>query len=301
MNRRRTLILAALALVLSMAVTFVAYSVLSNRLQPVETGKIVVATHEIALGARLTSIDLRLTPWPSTSPIEGSFTNIADALNRGVIVSMIANEPVLESKLAGKDGGAGLQGAIPNGMRAVALKVNEVIGVAGFVIPGARVDIILTGSPDRNTQTEMARIILENVEVLSSGKNMTRDAEGKPLDAGVVTLLVTPEDSQRLALATVDGGFIQLALRNPLDIAMLHPDPVSRGRLYGKADPFMLQTQVEAPAPPRPPATTPAPKRVIAEAAPAPPIVIVPAARPVIDVQLIQGTKSERITFAQKP
>jgi pilus assembly protein CpaB len=301
MNRRRTLILAALALVLSVAVTFVAYSVLSNRLQPVESGKIVVATHEIALGARLTAIDLRLTPWPNTTPIEGSFTTIADAVNRGVIIPMIANEPVLESKLAGKDGGAGLQGSIRNGMRAVAVKVNEVIGVAGFVIPGTRVDVILSGSPDRNTQTEMARIILENVEVLSSGKNMARDTEGKPLDAQVVTLLVSPEDSQKLALASMDGGNIQLALRNPLDIALMHPEPVSRGRLYGQPDTFKL-TQAEASAPPRAPAPPPAPKRVIVAAvAPAPPIVNPPAAMPGIDVQLIQGTKSERITFAQKP
>src|SRR5262249_45053660 len=151
----RTLLLAAVALALSVAVTFVAFTVLRNRLQPGEPGKIVVAAQNISLGTRLTTADVKLEPW-SGAPIEGSSSKIEDVVDRGVIAPMIANEPVLESKLAAKDGGAGSAAAIRGGMRAVAVKVNEVIGVAGFVVPGTRVDVILSGSPEHGRDAEMA-------------------------------------------------------------------------------------------------------------------------------------------------
>jgi pilus assembly protein CpaB len=287
MNRTRTLILAAIALALSVGVTFVAFTVLRNRLQPREPDKIVVAAQNISLGMRLNAADLKLVPWAG-EPIEGSTSKIEDVVNRGVITPMIANEPVLESKLAAKDGGAGLAAVIRGGMRAVAVKVNEVIGVAGFVIPGTRVDVILSGSPDRGSNTEMAKTIIENVEVLASGKNTARDSEGKPLDSQVVTLLVTPQDSQKLALASADGS-LQLALRNPLDIAVTNPASVSRVGLYGKPD---LQSGV-----PQPPVLVSRP--VIVQA---PPKVVetAPPPKPLIDVQLIQGGRIEKFSFEEK-
>src|SRR5438876_12334698 len=141
MNRSLSLLLAAVALILSAAVTFVSYRVLRHRLQPNESARIVVAAQNINLGTRLSAANLTLAPWAGPS-IEGSFTNVSDVVNRGVIVPMISNEPVLESKLAPPDAGAGLSAAIKGGMRAVAVKVNEVIGVAGFVVTGTRVDVI---------------------------------------------------------------------------------------------------------------------------------------------------------------
>ena len=297
MYRRRTLLLAAAAFLLSAAVTFAAFAVMRNRLQPRVAGKIVVAAQNISLGTRLTAADLKLEPWVGT-PIEGSSSKIEDVVDRGVIVPMIANEPVLESKLAAKDGGAGLAAAIRGGMRAVAVKVNEVIGVAGFVVPGTRVDVILSGSPDHGREVEMAKTIIENVEVLASGKNMARDAEGKPLDSQVVTLLVTPQDSQKLALASADGT-IQLALRNPLDITVINPEAVSRLGLYGRPDPHPdpQSSVAEAPVPVR----TPAPRRVVAEPpVPQAPAVEAPAPKRVIDVQLIQGIKSEKFSFEEQ-
>jgi pilus assembly protein CpaB len=296
MNRRRTLVLAVVALVLSVTVTFVAYTALRSRLEPSESGKIVVAAQNLGVGARLTAADLRLSPWPASAPIEGSFTSIAEVIDRGVVVPMIPNEPVLQSKLAGKDGGAGLASTIREGMRAVAVKVNEVIGVAGFVVPGTRVDIILSGSPQNTNQAEMAKTIIENVEVLAAGKNVAHDAEGKPLDVQVVTLLVTPEDSQKLALAGANGT-IQLALRNPLDVALNNPEAVSRNLLYGKVDPAP-PAPIQSPAPRRV-----VPQRVIAEKiVPPTPTPIVSAVPPkqVVDVQLIQGIKVENLTFERK-
>jgi pilus assembly protein CpaB len=283
--------LAAVALALSVAVTFAAFTVLRNRLQPREPDKIVVAAQNISLGTRLSAADLRLESWAG-APMEGSFSKIEDVVDRGAIVSMIANEPVLQSKLAAKDGGAGLAAAIRGGMRAVAVKVNEVIGVAGFVIPGTRVDVILSGSPDHGREAEMSKTIIENVEVLASGKNTARDGEGKPLDSQVVTLLVTPQDSQKLALASAEGT-IQLALRNPLDITLTNPEAVSRLNLYGKPEP--QSSAAQAPVPMR----VPAPRPVVV-AAPVPPKAETAPPKPRIDVQVIQGNKIEKFSFEEK-
>jgi pilus assembly protein CpaB len=205
---------------------------------------------------------------------------------------MIANEAVLDSKLAPKGVAGGLTAAIPEGMRAVGVKVNDVIGVAGFVIPGSRVDVLLSGSPNRNGELEMSKVILENVQVLAAGQNVTSDVNGKPQNVQVVTLLVGPEESQRLALASADGK-IQLALRNPLDLARANPQAVRREALYGAS-----------PAP-----AVPAPKTIVLRAAapamPPPPVVVAapPQAPPPpakLQLQLIEGSKTQNVTFEKK-
>ena len=130
---------------------------------------------------------------------------------------MIENEPVLPVKLAAKDAGAGLPAVIPEGMRAVSVRVNEVIGVAGYVLPGTHVDVLATASPTGSGADTTTKIVLTNVQVLAAGTKMEQDTEqGKPMAVNVVTLLVTPEESERLTLASTEGK-IQLALRNPLD------------------------------------------------------------------------------------
>jgi pilus assembly protein CpaB len=120
-------------------------------------------------------------------------------------------------KLADKDAGAGLPPVIPPGQRAVSVRVNEVIGVAGYVVPGTRVDVVATVSPTQNQQDMTSKVILTDVSVLAAGTKIERDTEkDKPIAVNVVTLLVTPEESERLTLAATEGK-IQLALRNPLD------------------------------------------------------------------------------------
>src|SRR5262252_3783707 len=233
MNRSRMFILSAVAFAVAIGVTAFTYRALQDRLQPKnDMTEIVVAAQNVSLGARLTEADLRTAPWPRAVPIQGSFQKISDVVGRGVVVPMALNEPVLDSKLAAQGSGAGLMAAIPDGMRAVSVKVNDVIGVAGFVLPGSRVDVVLSGSPKKDGDIEMSKVILENVQVLAAGQNVTSDANGKPQNVQVVTLLVTPDESQKLALASVDGK-IQLALRNPLDLARINPDAVRRESLYG--------------------------------------------------------------------
>ena len=187
--------------------------------------------------------------------------------------------------------------AIPEGMRAVSIRVNDVIGVAGFVVPGTRVDVILSGSPTQSGAVDVAKIILENVQVLAAGQNIDHDANGKPLAVQVVTLLVTPEDSQKLALATIEGR-VQLALRNPVDMDAANPPLVQRVSLYtgspsspppAPAPVAVRVRRVVAPAPPPPPPPPPPP---------APPVVEAPRK---LNVQLIQGSASQTVTFDQPP
>ena len=300
MNRSRMFLLAAVAFLVAIGVAAFTYRALSSRLKPVDdTMQIVVAALPVSVGAKLTAADLRLTSWPRAVPIQGSFSQIDDILGRGVIVSMVPNEPVLDTKLAPFGSGAGLMSTIPDGMRAVSVKVNDVIGVAGFVVPGSRVDLILSGSPTNPGTAEMAKVILENIQVLAAGQNVANDDNGKPLSVQVVTLLVTPEESETLALATIDGR-IQLALRNPLDLAQTNPPAVRREHLFSGGTP--------PPAPPKPVvARVAAPRRPVApppvvEAAPPKPV---PAPVPVVapvkrEIKVIHGPKQETITFDTK-
>lgn len=112
------------------------------------TIQVVVSARPLPLGTRLQASDLRLVTWPAAEPVQGMFIRPEDCVNRAVITSMVANEPILEGKLAPKEGGAGLAATIPDGMRAVSVSVNDVIGVAGFVVPGTMVDVLVTGGDE---------------------------------------------------------------------------------------------------------------------------------------------------------
>jgi pilus assembly protein CpaB len=288
MSRFRILLLALVALSLSALLTLFLYrqvvSRISGRKADADSFQIVVAAERIPFGTLLEARHLRLAPWAEEVPLQGSFATVEQAVGRGVIVSMLANEPVLESKLAPEEAGAGLTTVIPAGMRAVSVKVDEVIGVAGFVLPGTRVDVIVTGSPDARTAGEISKMVLENVEVLAAGQNVERDAQGTPQDVQVVTLLVAPEDAQKLALASVDAR-IQLALRNPLDMEYTDPEAVHRSALYSK------------PASKQPEVVQEAPVRRVARRRPAPPR---PAPPKKYEVEVIQGTERQTMTFEEK-
>jgi pilus assembly protein CpaB len=290
MNRTRMVVFAFFALALSGAVTYYAYRMLSNRLSPPteETVQIVVAAEKLSLGTRLTEQHLRIANWPKANLPEGRFSDPKEIVGRGVIVPMSANEPVLDSKLASKEAGAGLASAIPEGMRAMSVRVNDIIGVAGFVTPGTHVDVIIIGTPGPNS-TQTSKIFLENVQILAAGQNVERDVNGKPQTSQVVTMLLSPEDAQKLALA--GDGRIQLALRNPIDVAQENTPGVQIAALYGKS------SAAEAPQAPRP--------RLVRYAPPRPkpiasiPVSVEPAVRRVT-VEVIRGDKRETSTFELK-
>jgi pilus assembly protein CpaB len=220
----------------------------------VTTQRIVVAAVPLQLGTRIDANNLKTIAWPSGEPVAGTFTRIEDCANRALITPVAANELIIESKLASLEAGAGLPATIPEGMRAMSVAVNEVVGVAGFVIPGTMVDVLVTGKATSGAGDNITRTILENVRVLAAGQKIEQDREGKPQTVPVITLLVAPEDAARLAMASTQGK-IQLALRNTVDSKKVGPLTVMEAALFaGSAPPPVKHAEgkVAPPAPPSP-------------------------------------------------
>jgi pilus assembly protein CpaB len=220
MNRIRIFIVLFLALGLGGTFALATYRYIQNR--PVEkvslpTTPVVVAGADLALGAELRKEDLRTIAWPADAVPAGSFNDPKDLVGRGLIQSMVQNEAVLPAKLAPVGSGAGLPPVIPEGKRAVSVRVNDVVGVAGYVLPGTHVDVLATISPTNQDTDMTSKVVLTNVLVLASGTKIEQDVENnKPISVSVVTLMVDPLEAERLTLASTEGK-IQLALRNPLD------------------------------------------------------------------------------------
>ena len=281
MNRARILIVLIVAVLVGGLLSFTVYNYLRTRpVQVVKTPEknIVVAAGKLQLGARLKDQDLKLVPWPATDLPTGYFEKKDDLIDRGVVQPMVENEPILESKLAPKGVGAGLPPIIPTGKRALSIRANEIIGVAGYVLPGTRVDVVLTGSPVGSNEP-MTKIVLQNVEVVSAAQDIQKDAEGKPKTVTVVTLLATPEDIEKLTSASSQGQF-QLALRNPLD----GEEAKTRG--------IQLSQLMRGGAPPPPPPSK-AQRRVA-------PTIAAPAAPPVapaVNIEVIKGDQRSNVKF----
>ena len=216
--RNRIFAVLALAIVAGGGLAYATFNAINT--QPVKTVSaptqpVVVAAADLSLGTELKKEDLAVVNFPKGSAPEGTFERVQDVIGRGLIVSMVKNEPLLPGKLASKEAGAGLPPIIPEGMRAVSVRVNEVIGVAGYVLPGTHVDVVATASPTSRTEDATSKLILSNVQVLTAGTRLEQDQDkGKPMQVTVVTLLVYPDQAERLALASTEGK-IQLALRNP--------------------------------------------------------------------------------------
>ncbi len=235
MNRNRLLLIGLAALLFAAVLTLVAYRSLSGKLAAVNrrASMVAVAAKDLAIGSKVEAGDVRMVQLPTADLPLGYASDPAKVIGRGVIAPLVKNEIMLDSKLAGEKAGAGLPAIIPPKMRAVSVQVNEVISVAGFVTPGTRVDVLLTGSPTHNAMSAdvMTTTVLENVEVLAAGQKIEPNAEGKAEKVPVITLLVSPEDAQKLTLASMEGK-IQLALRNPLDADKENKVPVRNASLY---------------------------------------------------------------------
>jgi pilus assembly protein CpaB len=249
MNRNtRTLIVLAVAVLMAGLASFgVFLAVRSMPVREVEIARAqaVVAARPLTVGTLLTKDDVKVVPWPAANQVPGSFTAIEKVVNRGVISPTAENEPLTESKLAPVGAGAGLPPTIPEGMRAISVKVNEVIGVAGFVIPGTRVDVMVTvkGADDKS----QTRVVLSNVTVLTAGTRYDQERatkEGKPIPTSVVTLLLTPNDAEKMTLAAEEGR-VMLALRNPLDVAPTQTSGARMSALLGEASPPPVKRMVE--------------------------------------------------------
>src|SRR5450631_4908747 len=217
MNRTRLLLIGAIALALGAFVSFVVYKNLekSTTADNRPGVDVVVAADDLQVGAKIEDHDVKLVHFPEADLPAHFYPKMSQVVGRGVVLPITKGEFVLPNKLAGEDAGFGLPSLIPPGMRAVSVRVNEVVSVAGFVVPGTHVDVLLTGTPGAGGE-QQTTTVLQNVAVLASGHTLERTATGEAQTTAVITLLVSPDDAQRLTLASSEGH-IQLALRNPLD------------------------------------------------------------------------------------
>jgi pilus assembly protein CpaB len=217
MNRTRLLMIGVLALALGFLVSVYVYKSLQAKSGvPSDPGiDVIVAADDLQVGARVEEHDIKIIRIPVADLPSGAPRRRSDVLGHGVIIPITKGEFILPTKLAGENAGSGLPSLIPPGMRAVSVKVNEVVSVAGFVTAGTRVDVLLTGTPNGGSEPQTTTV-LQNVAVLAAGSKLERNQNGEPVNTPVITLLVSPDDAQRLALAQSEGK-IQLALRNPLD------------------------------------------------------------------------------------
>src|SRR5450631_2931763 len=264
MNRRRLLMIGGLALALGLLVSYAVY----NRLRTFADSAgnehgvpVVVAADDIQVGVKLVEHDVRVINLPQSAVPPGAFSSTSKVLGRGAVLPMSNGEFILPGKLAALNAGAGLPSMIPQGMRAVSVRVNDVVSVAGFVQPGTRVDVLATGSGsgnDRQTTT-----VLENVAVIAVGKSLDRNATADAQTAPVITLLVSPDDAQKLALVSQEGR-IQLSLRNPLDTKKGGIGATRQSSLYLGDKPVEVapKTKVHRVTVKAPPTAAPAPYQV---------------------------------------
>jgi pilus assembly protein CpaB len=283
MNRTRLLLIGFVALALGTIVSYSVYRTLQSK-----TGgdaapgvEVVVAANDIAVGAKVGESDVKTVRYTAADLPANAFHLKTSVVGRGAILPIAKGEFFLPNKLAGENAGSGMPSLIPPGMRAISVRVNEVIGVAGFVVPGTRVDVLLTGNPS-GAPEQQTTTVLENVAVIATGQKLERNTVGEPLVTPVITLLVSPDDAQKLTLATTQGK-IQLALRNPLDTKQQELASVNTGSLYKG-----VPTPVHVAAPTRPKSikrTTPVP------------VTAMPSG---YSVEVIKGTKKDVTKFQEQ-
>ena len=287
MARRRIFMVFVLAIAAGGALALGTYNYVQQmptvQAAAIPTKPVVVAAADLQIGAELRREDLRIIDWPANAAPKDSIGTIDELIGRGLIMPVIENEPVMPMKLAPKEAGAGLPPVIPPGLRAVSVRVNEVIGVAGYVLPGTRVDVLATMSPTRNQVDVTSKVVLTDVQVLAAGTKIEQSADGgKPTPVSVVTLLVAPAEAERLTLATTEGK-IQLALRNPLDREAPSTTGIKPAALLGTA------------APARPVARSRTAARTVTPPPPA------PATGPDLpSVEIIRGDKRAREVLRQE-
>lgn len=295
--KQRLVFVVLFALVVSGAASAVLYRLISTQLaasRVAPSTKVVIASHNLATGDLIKDVDVKVADWNGPVP-PGTFTKTEDAVNRGVIEPIYQGEPIMENRVAKPGEGAGLAPKIPPGMRAVAIRVNDVVSVSGFAAAGSHVDVLIAGNPPGGNQAvgTVTKTLLQNVEILSAGATIQKDAEGKPVSVPTVNLLLTPAQAEIMSLASNEAR-IQLVLRNPTDKEETKPPGTAMAYLFngGVAPPPKAAgagagageaRQARRPASPPPP--------------PAPAKVVVPPPPPPINVEVIHGSRKVQQKF----
>jgi len=259
---QRVFTILLIALVISAGASYAVYRLVRARIGAAAgppTSEILLAGRGLEIGTLIKDADVKMGPWVGQPPA-GAILKKEDAVGRGVVSAIYEGEPLLDSRLAAAGAGGGLAATIPPGMRAVAVRVNDVVGVAGFVVSGMRVDVLISGNPPGSTASgPKVKTLLQNIEVLSAGQNFQKDTEGKPVQVPVVNLLVTPEQAEILSLASNETR-IQLVLRNPLDTQPTQTPGTAMASLFGDGKPAAPQVSRARVKPtPRPAVLPPTP------------------------------------------
>lgn len=244
-----------MATVLAGIVTYIFFRRVKSSSNDRKVIQVVAAASDLTPGVTLSDKDVTLIEWPLDMQLTGSFTKKEEVVGRPLLYPMSAKQPILKTYLAAEGSGIGLAAKIPLGMRATAVKSNEVVGVAGFLFPGSRVDVLAT-YPQSGTSQPLTETILQDAEVLTAGQTTEPDPQGKPETVNVVTLLLTPEDSQKLTLATAQGT-VQFVLRSGVDQKDVAVHPTRLDQLLGTEHPPapepVLGRKISKPALPPPP------------------------------------------------
>ena len=197
----------------------------------------VAAARALQAGELLRPENLEMVEWPTSVGLVGGFAKLSDVAGRTVLYPLAKDEPILDRHLAAPGAGVGLTANIPPGMRAISVRSDEVVGVAGFLLPGTHVDMLVTYRSDK-VPDPLTATVLQDVEILATGQQMHPDPEGKPTTVNVVTLLLKPEDAERVVLATSLGA-IHFVLRNGSDRETTSNPPVGLSQLARAAAPVI--------------------------------------------------------------
>jgi len=236
-RRTRPFLLLILALISGGVAAAVALRYIQQQSTPLMAkepakAQVVVAARTLPLGALVGERDVKTLEWTGGAVPAGFLSNPAEVVGRGLLVPIQENEPILVSKLAAQGAGGGLPVIIDEGMRAITIAVDQVVGVAGFVLPSTRVDVLLTLQANENLKEPATKVLMQNVRTLAAGQSIQQDKEGKPQQVAVVTFLVSPEQAETLALASQQGR-IQLTLRNMLDTSQVATNGTRMSALMG--------------------------------------------------------------------
>jgi len=266
---RRFLTVLGVSLVFALVVSAIFYQISAGRnpsapkAEDTDMKDLVVAVRPLPVGATIKPEDVKVVQVPAAQFPKGGISTVEEVIDRPVISNILAEEPVHEGRLAARGSGLGLAPIIPKGMRAVTIRVNDVAGVAGFVLPGMRVDVLVTGRPPEGDEEKVTITVLQNILVLSAGQTIQPDAEGRAINAPTVTLLVTPEQAETLTLAASEGR-VQLVLRNGSDQSiaktkgkalreLYKPLVARRKRPRPQPQPRVIVREVPRPVAPPPP------------------------------------------------
>ena len=259
--------------------------------------KIAVAKVAIPLGSKIISEQIMVVQFPKESTPDGAFDSPEKLAGRVAVVNIAAREPITEARLAPEGTAAGLSAVIPEGYRAMTVKVDDAAGISGFIMPGTLVDVVVVIDPREGSgnQDPISKIVLQNIRVLANGQNIDKPKDEREANSvKAVTLQVTPEQAEKLALASSEGR-LQLVMRNQIDQGDEQTPGVNKRSLLSG------ETATQAPEPGSLKSEQPKENKPVRRSAPvAKPAAAAPAApqpTPRASVEMIEGAKKRSVEF----